>query len=77
MNEIMPLPNDAALAMWLRERLALPGLVQLGVDSTADQGAVVSERGEIELWRRWRFEARIVAECSGWASMRTNARSWF
>jgi 6-pyruvoyltetrahydropterin/6-carboxytetrahydropterin synthase len=57
LNEIMPLPNDAALAMWLRERLALPGLVQLGVDSTADQGAVVSERGEIELWRRWRFEA--------------------
>ncbi|MBK1694390.1 6-pyruvoyl tetrahydropterin synthase [Chromatium weissei] len=57
LNEIMPIPSDAALALWLRERLALPESVQLGVESTADQGAVVNEAGEIEIWRRWRFEA--------------------
>ena len=57
LNEIMELPSDAALAVWLRDRLALPGAVQLGVESTADQGAVVDEHGRIEQWRRWRFEA--------------------
>jgi 6-pyruvoyltetrahydropterin/6-carboxytetrahydropterin synthase len=57
LNEQVPNPTDAHLARWLRERLALPGPVELGVQSTAQQGAQLDAAGRVTLWRRYAFQS--------------------
>jgi len=57
LNDYMPVPTDENLARWIRARLAVPGLEQVGIQSTRDQGADLDGREHVHVWRRFRFEA--------------------
>ena len=57
LNEQVPNPTDAHLARWLRDKLDLPGAVELGVQSTAQRGAQLDEAGRVTLWRRYAFQS--------------------
>lgn len=57
LNECLAVPTDENLARWVRERLDAPGVVSIGVQSTADQGADVDRDEHVHVWRRFRFEA--------------------
>jgi 6-pyruvoyltetrahydropterin/6-carboxytetrahydropterin synthase len=57
LNEQLPNPTDAHLARWLRDRLDLPGAVELGVQSTAQRGAQLDGAGRVTLWRRYAFQS--------------------
>ena len=57
LNDHLPVPTDENLARWLRLQLALPGIEQVGIQSTRDQGAELDQQDHVHLWRRFRFEA--------------------
>ena len=57
LNEHLQRPSDANLAVWVRDRLALPGRVDVGVQSTAQCGADVDATGRVQLWRRYAFHS--------------------
>jgi len=57
LNDHLAVPTDENLARWLRARLAAPGIEQVGIQSTRDQGADLDGREHAHLWRRFRFEA--------------------
>ncbi len=57
LNEHLAVPTDENLARWLRARLNAPGIEQVGIQSTRDQGADLDEYDHAHLWRRFRFEA--------------------
>jgi 6-pyruvoyltetrahydropterin/6-carboxytetrahydropterin synthase len=57
LNALLPVPTDENLARWVRNCLAVPGIVTVGVQSTQDQGADLDGDDHAHLWRRFRFEA--------------------
>lgn len=57
LNEHLPVPTDENLARWVRSGLAVPGIANVGVQSTRDQGADLDGAEHCHLWRRFRFEA--------------------
>lgn len=57
LNEHLPVPTDENLARWLRERLIVPGIDTVGVQSTCDQGADLDQNGHVHVWHRFPFEA--------------------
>ena len=57
LNEVLPLPTDENLARWLRDRLDVPGLEQVGIQSTADQGVDLDRHDQAHVWRRYRFQS--------------------
>ena len=57
LNAILPVPTDENLARWVRDRLAVPGIASIGIQSTRDQGADLDGREHIHLWHRFRFES--------------------
>ena len=57
LNDILPLPTDENLARWLRDQLAVPGLTQVGIQSTSDQGVDLDGQDQAHVWRRYRFES--------------------
>ena len=57
LNEHLQRPSDANLAAWVRDRLALPGRVDVGVQSTAQCGADLDATGRKRLWRRYAFHS--------------------
>lgn len=57
LNEQVANPTDAHLAGWLRDRLDLPGPVELGVQSAAQRGAQLDAAGRVTLWRRYAFQS--------------------
>ncbi|MBU3724952.1 MAG: 6-pyruvoyl tetrahydropterin synthase [Burkholderiaceae bacterium] len=57
LNDVLSQPTDDRLARWLHQRLALAGLQQLGVKSTAHSGVDLDDHGNSTVWRRYRFEA--------------------
>ena len=54
-------PTDENIARWIRTRLEtafdVPGIVQIGVQSTAHTGVDLDRAGHAHLWRRYRFQA--------------------
>lgn len=51
-------PTDENLARWLMTRMGdVPGLANVGVQSTAEQGADLDGADHAHIWRRFRFEA--------------------
>ena len=56
-NEHVPQPSDANLAAWVRDRLDLPGRVDVGVQSTAQCGADLDATRRTRLWRRYAFQS--------------------
>ena len=57
LNDVLPLPTDENLARWLRDQLQVPGLEQIGIQSTADQGVDLDRHDQAHVWRRYRFES--------------------
>ncbi len=57
LNEHLPTPTDGNLVRWLRDRLDVPGVESVGIQSTRDRGADLDGRGHVHIWRRFRFEA--------------------
>ncbi len=57
LNDHLAVPTDENLARWVRRQLNVPGVGQVGIQSTRDQGADLDEREHAHLWRRFRFEA--------------------
>lgn len=54
-------PTDENIARWIRRRLegefGVPGIEQVGVQSTAHTGVDLDRAGHAHLWRRYRFQA--------------------
>lgn len=57
LNEVLPSPTDENIARWLRDRLGVPGLEQVGIQSLADQGVDLDREDNAHVWRRYRFES--------------------
>jgi 6-pyruvoyltetrahydropterin/6-carboxytetrahydropterin synthase len=57
LNEQIAVPTDENLARWLRERLRLPGIDRVGVQSARDQGVDLDVEDRAHIWHRFRFEA--------------------
>lgn len=57
LNERLPVPTDENLGRWLWQRLDIPGLESVGIQSTRDQGADLDTTQHAHIWRRFRFEA--------------------
>jgi 6-pyruvoyltetrahydropterin/6-carboxytetrahydropterin synthase len=57
LNDCLEQPTDENLARWLQARLNVPGVEQIGIQSTPRAGADLDRLGRAHLWRRYRFEA--------------------
>ena len=61
LNEQIEQPTDENIARWIRERLtgefSVPGIQQVGVQSTAHSGVDLDASGQAHVWRRYRFQA--------------------
>lgn len=55
LNETLTEPSDEALARWIRERLALP--LEVGLQSTPQQGVDLDAAGRAQAWRRYAFQS--------------------
>lgn len=57
LNEQIAQPTDENLARWVREHLDVPGLEQVGIQSTAHEGVDLDRAGHAHVWRRYMFQA--------------------
>jgi 6-pyruvoyltetrahydropterin/6-carboxytetrahydropterin synthase len=57
LNEHIEAPSDENLARWVKARLDVPGIDQIGVRSAPHQGVDLGRNGRCHIWRRYRFEA--------------------
>lgn len=61
LNNTIAQPTDENIARWVRnqlsERLDVPGIEQIGIQSTADEGVDLDAQGMAHVWRRYRFQA--------------------
>lgn len=57
LNTALDHPSDDRLAHWIQQRLDLPGLHQVGVQSGSRQGAILDHAGRLHVWRRYVFQA--------------------
>lgn len=59
LNDHLAEPTDENLARWVRSRLnpEVPGIVQVGVQSTPHSGVDLDGAGHAHVWRRYRFQA--------------------
>ena len=57
LNEQLDQPTDENLARWVKARLDMPGVEQVGIRSSSRAGAVLRGDDRAALWRRYRFEA--------------------
>lgn len=57
LNREVEQPTDENLARWVRERLKVPGIRSVGIQSTADEGVDMDLNNHAHVWRRYRFES--------------------
>lgn len=57
LNDHLDVPTDENLARWIRQRLGVPGVVRVAVQSTATQGVDLDRAGMAHVWRRFRFQS--------------------
>ena len=57
LNEVLEQPTDENLARWVRAKLKLPGLQQVGIQSTLHEGVELDAGDHAHIWRRYTFEA--------------------
>ena len=61
LNSQIEQPTDENIARWIRRRLEqdfdVPGILQVGVQSTAQTGVDLDIDGQAHVWRRYRFQA--------------------
>jgi 6-pyruvoyltetrahydropterin/6-carboxytetrahydropterin synthase len=57
LNDTLGQPTDENIARWLRSQMQVPGLAQIGVQSTPHQGVDLDAEGHAHVWRRYVFQA--------------------
>jgi len=61
LNDTLAQPTDENLARWIRERLesefGVPGIQQVGIQSTSQEGVDLDASGVAHVWRRYRFQS--------------------
>ena len=57
LNDLLDVPTDENLARWVRDRLSLPDISTIGIQSASDQGVDLDSRDNAHTWCRFRFEA--------------------
>jgi 6-pyruvoyltetrahydropterin/6-carboxytetrahydropterin synthase len=57
LNEVVHEPTDENLARWIREQLDVPGIEQVGIQSTMHEGADLDAAGHAHVWRRYAFQS--------------------
>lgn len=57
LNEQVEQPTDENLARWVRSHLAVPGIEQVGIQSTPHEGAELDSNDHAHVWRRYIFQA--------------------
>lgn len=57
LNNHLVVPTDENLARWITERVDLPGIQMVGIQSTCHEGADLDTEGRAHIWRRYRFES--------------------
>jgi 6-pyruvoyltetrahydropterin/6-carboxytetrahydropterin synthase len=61
LNTHIPQPTDENIARWIRQRLEsefqVPGITQVGIQSTSNSGVDLDANGHAHVWRRYRFQA--------------------
>ncbi len=57
LNEQMEQPTDENLARWVRSHLDVPGVDQVGIQSTAHEGVELDSRDHAHVWRRYLFQS--------------------
>ncbi len=57
LNDQIGNPTDENIARWLWQRLDLPGLESVGIQSTRTTGADLAAGDMAHVWRKFRFEA--------------------
>jgi 6-pyruvoyltetrahydropterin/6-carboxytetrahydropterin synthase len=57
LNDYLDTPTDENLARWIHERLCVPGIARIAIQSTATQGVDLDRHGMAHVWRRYRFQS--------------------
>ena len=57
LNKVIDQPTDENIARWIRNRLTVPGIDRIAVQSTANQGVDLDRDGMAHVWRRYQFQA--------------------
>ncbi len=57
LNEQIQHPTDENLARWVRQHLDVPGIEQIGIQSTAHEGVDLNAVGQAHVWRRYVFQS--------------------
>lgn len=57
LNEQVQQPTDENLARWVRDHLDVPGIEQIGIQSTAHEGVDLDLAGHAHVWRRYIFQS--------------------
>ncbi len=57
LNDHVDIPTDENMARWVRDRLTIPGIPTIGIQSTGEQGVDLDQNNHVHLWRKYRFEA--------------------
>jgi 6-pyruvoyltetrahydropterin/6-carboxytetrahydropterin synthase len=57
LNRVLDQPTDENLARWIRDRLDVPGIDTIGVQSTQHEGVDLDRNDHAHLWRRYVFQS--------------------
>jgi 6-pyruvoyltetrahydropterin/6-carboxytetrahydropterin synthase len=57
LNAQLEQPTDENLARWVLANLHVPGIREVGIQSTAHEGADLDAAGRAHVWRRYAFQA--------------------
>ena len=57
LNEQLLQPTDDNLARWLQRSLQIPGITQIGLQSTVQGGVTLDAAGQAHVWRRYVFQS--------------------
>ena len=57
LNDQLEQPTDENLARWVRSHLDVPGIEQIGIQSTLHEGVDLDRSAQAHIWRRYIFES--------------------
>lgn len=57
LNAKVGTPTDENVARWIRERISLPDIESVGVQSTLHEGVDLDSKDRAHIWRRYSFQA--------------------
>ncbi len=57
LNEQIEQPTDENLARWVARQIEVPGIEQVGIQSTAHEGVDLDLAGHAHVWRRYIFQS--------------------